>query len=288
MPWNGAGLFTRLRSWVTDQTNGLSIQADLMDTDTNDIAAGIQGCLAKNGENAPTANLPMGGFKHTGVADGAARTHYASLGQVQDGSALYCVAAGTANALTLAYSPAITALVDGQELRFKAFATNTGAATAAINAIAAKNITRPGGGALVAGDLVSGQGYLLRYVSSSDALVLMSAVDSGLLTGVATFSSGALTLDMAGRPYLEFVYTATANITSLVIANAPSNAESYALLRLTNGGAYTVANPPNSVAAGGVYYGVGALTAAGTDELLYRRNSDGSRVVVSVKKDIKA
>ncbi|MCM8736585.1 hypothetical protein M5E06_20880 [Azospirillum sp. A1-3] len=113
---------------------------------------------------------------------------------------------------------------------------------------------------------------------------------TGLSVGLGTtaFASGALTLNMGGRSYAEFVYTATANITSVSIINSPNNGTSVALLRLTNGGAFTYAHPANTVAEGGVTAGIGALTASGTDELLYRTNSDNSRIVVSVKKDVKA
>lgn len=66
MPWTGAGSFTRIYSWVTDAANGIFVRADRMDTDSDDIANGISNCIAKDGQNAATANLPMGGYKHTG------------------------------------------------------------------------------------------------------------------------------------------------------------------------------------------------------------------------------
>lgn len=179
MPWNGAGLFSRVRSWVTDAANGLAIQADLMDQDTNDIALGLNNCLTKDGQNSPSANLPMAGFKHTGVADGTARTHYASVGQLQDGAVTYCVASGTANALTLAFSPAITALVNGQRLRFRASATcAAGATTAAVNGIAAKAIKRPDGTDPAAGDITSGRECTVVYNLTADTLVLDLRVET--------------------------------------------------------------------------------------------------------------
>lgn len=176
MAWNGAGVFSRLYSWVTDAANGVDIDATRMDADTDDITTGLNNALCKDGQNTPTANLPMGGYKHTGVADGTARTHYASVGQAQDGSVTYCVAGGTADALALAFSPVVTALVDGQRFRFKASATNTGAATGAVNGITAKSIKQRDGSALAAGDIASGLVYDLQYVQSSDTLVLVNAL----------------------------------------------------------------------------------------------------------------
>lgn len=61
--------------------NGTTIDAARYNGLTGDVATGITACLAKNGENAPTANLPMGGFKHTGAADGGAAGQYLVYGQ---------------------------------------------------------------------------------------------------------------------------------------------------------------------------------------------------------------
>src|SRR5215471_21453997 len=82
MPWNGAGGFARIYSWVADKAAGLNSSSARMDADSNDIAAnGFGNCLTRDGQGQPTANLPMANFRHTGVANGIARTDYASLGQ---------------------------------------------------------------------------------------------------------------------------------------------------------------------------------------------------------------
>jgi hypothetical protein len=88
MAWSG-GVFTRVdgsTGWQDDAAAGIPIQADLHDTAFNDLATdGINQTLNKNGQNAPTANLPMGGFKHTNCANGTADTDYTTLGQVKAG-----------------------------------------------------------------------------------------------------------------------------------------------------------------------------------------------------------
>jgi hypothetical protein len=89
MAWNGSGTYTQ-----TDGTysgTGICaaqagdgdaiIRASEMDLLFQDHATAINACLAKNGENAATANLPMGGFKHTGMAVGSAATDSATYGQ---------------------------------------------------------------------------------------------------------------------------------------------------------------------------------------------------------------
>lgn len=87
MPWS-AGTFSRANGatgWQDDQAANIGIEAGRHDTQDNDFRNGINETINKAGQNTPTANLPMGGFKHTGVANAAASAEYAAYGQVQAG-----------------------------------------------------------------------------------------------------------------------------------------------------------------------------------------------------------
>jgi hypothetical protein len=96
-------------------TNGTTADADQVTANNTDIAVAIAASIAKDGQTSPTANLPMGNYKHTGVADATARTHYAAAGQVQDSAFTWCgTAGGTQNALTFTPTPAISAYAAGQ------------------------------------------------------------------------------------------------------------------------------------------------------------------------------
>jgi len=92
MGWSG-GVYTKGNSatggWTGDAASGIGIEAGRHDTQDNDFATGINTCLTKDGQNTPTANLPMGGFKHTGVANGSANTDYMAYGQIRNGTPLY-------------------------------------------------------------------------------------------------------------------------------------------------------------------------------------------------------
>lgn len=57
MPWNGGGVFSRLRNWVTDKNNGVKIVAALHDSEDDNLATGIQACITKNNESKPTADF---------------------------------------------------------------------------------------------------------------------------------------------------------------------------------------------------------------------------------------
>ena len=144
MPW-AAGSYTKGNAgtggWTGDQGRGTGIEAGLHDTQDNDFTTGIDSTLNKDGSNVPSANLPMGGFRHTGVGLATARDSYATLGQAQDGGAIWGgTSGGTANAQTLTLSPPITAYAAGQRFGFFAVATNTGALTININGLGAKAV----------------------------------------------------------------------------------------------------------------------------------------------------
>lgn len=162
MPRDGSGGYNRYTPG-TPYVTGTTISSTVVNNELNDVAAALAASIAKDGQTVPTNNLPMGGYRHTGVGNATARDSYAALGQVQDGGSVYASAGGTGDALTLTLSPAPSAYVAGQEFRFKATATNTGAATIDVNSLGAKSIKRDGSSALAAGDITTGQMYSIRY-----------------------------------------------------------------------------------------------------------------------------
>jgi microcystin-dependent protein len=165
MSWNGSGTFNRLYSWVADAAAAIDINATRMDADTDNIAAvGFGNCLTRDGQGQPTADLPMAGFKHSNVANGSVSTDYAAYGQLtavqaqvtalQEQAASWIAAAGTSDAITATYVPAVSALADGQVCYFRATAANlTTAPTFNPNALGADTITKNGGQALAVGDI---------------------------------------------------------------------------------------------------------------------------------------
>lgn len=82
MPFDGSGLFNRVHNWVTDKANNIFVTASRMDAEDDGFATGLSTCLTKNGQTTPTANIPLGGFKITGLANGVAATDAATVGQV--------------------------------------------------------------------------------------------------------------------------------------------------------------------------------------------------------------
>jgi len=92
--------------------------------------------------------------------------------------------AGTSNAYTLAASQTITAYAAGDVFMFIADRANTGAATLAVDGLAAKSLVSNAQTALVANQIVANGIYVAAYDATNDTFQVMGVTDTG----------GALTL----------------------------------------------------------------------------------------------
>lgn len=90
------------------------------------------------------------------------------LASIQNGTLSYAVATGTANAHTVALTPALTARVDGMMIRYKAPAANTGAVTLA-DGVGTANVLGANHSALQGGE----------YAANGDAIVMWNSSISG-------------------------------------------------------------------------------------------------------------
>lgn len=290
MPRNGSGTYALPN---VAQDDGNIITADLWNANFDDVKDALSESLARDGQTPATADLPMGGYKHTGVEDGTARTHYASIGQMQDGGPMWGgTAGGTANALTVTLAPAITAYATGQAVQFITGASaNSGAMTLAINGLTAKAIVRPNGStALAAGDVPAGTMATVIYDGTSFRLVggfgVVWLLGGNSYTGEQNLQdnlltrplikdyavkhnargsvSGAQTIDLTLGNYASV--TASGNITFTFSNPAASPDASGFILALTNGGAFTITWPASVDWPGGI---APTLIAAGVDVLAF-------------------
>ena len=162
MPRNGAGTATPPAG--NPVVSGTTITSTWGNDTVDDIYNELSNSLAKDGQTTPTANLPMGGYRHTGVGDSASLTSYPSTKQLLNNLGEYCpTVGGTANAITCAPSVAITAYATGQAFCFVATNTNSGSTTLNVSSLGAKAVKRPDGGALVGDEITSGQMVAVRY-----------------------------------------------------------------------------------------------------------------------------
>lgn len=169
MPWTGSagsktysrtdGTRSGSQTWQEADGAGVDIIATDHDTHDQDMADAISATLLKDGGNTATANLPMGGFRHTNAGAAVARSDYARFSDHQDGKGIYCpTVGGTGNAITLTTGYSVGAYTAGQRFAFIVGTTNTGATTVNVDSNGSKSIVRSDGSntALSAGDLVAG------------------------------------------------------------------------------------------------------------------------------------
>ncbi len=170
----------------------------------SDIATGLSTCLLKDGTQNPTANLPMAGFKLTGLGAGSAAGDSVRWEQLASSltAAQWAVAGGTVDAITAVYSPVNTTLPDGLLLGFRASGANaTTTPTFAPDGLTAHTITRQGGVALDPGNIAGALAeYIVRYNLANTRWELLNP-NPGTSTTASTFTfdgsggtSGSITI----------------------------------------------------------------------------------------------
>jgi hypothetical protein len=199
MSFNGSGTFV-INTAGQPVVSGTVISSTAFNALTADLATGLSTCITKDGQTTPTANIPMGNNKITGLAVGTAATDAANLSQAQSTASKLITVSGT-DTVTGTLSPTLAAYAAGQMFYWVAAGTNTGAVTLNIDSLGAKAVTRDGSTALAAGDIRSGEVVVVVYDgtrfqvvsqinSAGDATFANVSITSALnVGGVATFTS---------------------------------------------------------------------------------------------------
>ena len=78
MAFNGSGVFD-IDTAGQPVVAGTTIDASVFNALTTDLASGLSTCLTKDGQQTVTANIPMAGYKFTGIALGSALTDSARV-----------------------------------------------------------------------------------------------------------------------------------------------------------------------------------------------------------------
>lgn len=248
MARNGSGTYTLPSG--NPVVTGTTISSTWANNTLNDIATALTGSVASDGQTTPSANLPMGGYNHTSVADAMLRNQYASAGQVQDNTAAYLTTVAGTNAITAVASLGMSAYATGQVFTFIASGTNTGATTLNINSLGAKAVTKNGTTALSAGDITSGQAITVVYDGTQFQLGrVASALPANLAytNALQTFTAsqrGTVTTDND----LSFDMSVTNNFSctptgtgALTFTNITAGQSGYVILNNSGGYAITAA-----------------------------------------------
>ena len=107
MPFNGSGVysFPSLLGSFNPAISGQQATPADWNTLAADITAnGLSNAICKDGQTVITANIPLAGFKLTGVGSGTAQTDAVNVSQLQSGAGIYAADTGAVNVITLAPS----------------------------------------------------------------------------------------------------------------------------------------------------------------------------------------
>ena len=210
MSYNGSGTFN-INSAGQPVVSGTVISSTAFNALTADLGTGLTTALTKDGQTTPTANIPMGTYKITGLGAGTATTDAVRLGQLQNfGINTLITVAGT-DTITGTVSPSLTAYTAGQIFSFVVGTTNTGAVTLNIDGLGAKAVTRTGAIALVAGGMVTGQVALVEYDGTRFQLLDPNAFTDLLISGALTYGGVTLTNAVTGTGKMVLDTSPTVN-----------------------------------------------------------------------------
>ena len=260
MPYNGSGTFAPppANYPAVALTPITSANRNAVDAD---FATGLTTAITTDGQTTVTANIPLGGYKLTGVGAATARTDAASLASLQDGTGVYvATVGGTVDVVTLTVTPAITAYAAGQTFRFIAAGANTTSVTVNVSGLGAKALTKNGSTALVAADIPSGTMVEMTYdgtrfitnsVTGNLSTGNLSVSGTLAVTGVATFTAQPICSSLtASLPTFTdaskgLVSNAMTGTGSVVMSASPtlSGTATVAAMTLTSG---TIATTPSA------------------------------------------
>jgi hypothetical protein len=299
MARDGSGTYSLPATFAVANQQASSATANsIMD----DIAQALTDSLNKDGSKALEGNQSMGGNKLTNLAAATVLTDAAQLSQVQKGNvAQATTVGGTVDAITLAFTPAITSYTVSMRVRWTSGGANTVVdPNVNIDGLGAKTIKKnPGGAALAASDL-GAAGTINEVVYNGTDFILMNppAAAQGLASttevltgtdatkavtpnalaalweqGAAIASAGTIAIGEGGY----FNVTGTTTITdidpSTDKAGRPFVLRFDGILTLTHGAALILPGGANITTAAG---DVAAFVSEGSDVvrcLDYRRAS---------------
>lgn len=222
MAFNGSGTYNLPAG--NPVVTGTTISSTWANTTLSDVATALTNCVTRDGQSPPTANLPMGNYKITGLGQATAT-----------GDALAFGKDATIGTLTL--TNALSATNGGTGLTALGSGVATFLGTPSSANLAAAITDETGSGSLVFG--------------TAPALTTPSLTGLKEVKTAPSISSNTLTLDCSVSNV--FAVSLNANISTLTLSNVPSTGNAFALTLslVANGTAYTVTWPASVKWPGG-------------------------------------
>lgn len=227
MSYNGSGTF-QINSTGQPVVTGTTISSTVFNAFTADIATGLTNCITKDGQQTVTANIPIGGFKLTGIGVATTTGDALSYGRAGNLTTLTLTGALTYGGVTLTASVTGTgkmvldtsptfggalAYTNNQNGQTSFTMTNTTSGAASEEIILLNN------GAVNAQFRLLGQGFTTAGVLIASALYIGGStanvtIDAGGANGVIKFASASA--EIARFDGTNFLYGMTAAGSSAV------------------------------------------------------------------------
>ena len=177
MPWDRTG-FTRTDgtgrgrdTWQQAFTRDEDVNAPDHDTHDQDIAAGIEACVNREGLNSPEADLPMAGHRHTAVGDALLDTQYASYRQLRAAAFIFVPPGnvghigGDTDEISLKPTPAVLSQNIGRGFRWFIKNDNTGPVWVTVSGLSRAEVKSVSGQSLPPGQLLAGDHVIIVYTA---------------------------------------------------------------------------------------------------------------------------
>lgn len=156
MPFNGSGTYAAPSSpgAFNPAISGQTATPTAWNTFLADFQTAMSTMICRDGQSTVTDDIPFNDNKITGLGNATLRDDAANAGQVQDGSFIYAIDTGAADAYVMTPTPSIAAYVVGQIFRSKLTHANaTTTPTLVVSGLTAGLIKYPDGSALPIGTL---------------------------------------------------------------------------------------------------------------------------------------
>ena len=231
MSRDGTGTYSTPATMAVANTTASSTTVNSI---IDDMSQALTDSINKDGTKSFVANQSMGNNKLTSLAAGTAASDAARLDQVQKNTSSRATSVGgTVDAITLAFTPAITTYTTGMTIRWVSAGANTVVApTVNVDTIGTKTLKKnPAASALVAGDLGASGTVIVAEYNGTDFIVLnpgsLARTDaSNTFTGAQTINGG------------NFVVNSNTDYepqTQLFHAGATAGSGSYSILKRSRG-----------------------------------------------------
>lgn len=169
--WQG-GVFSVSIDMSANDAAGIPIVSSAFSNQMDVVKAGINDTLNKAGQNQPTANLPMGGFRHTQAGAPTEADQYMRVREIIHSFPIFMTDSEAASSLSLSVASSLypVSLTAGMWVRLKVDANKPSASASEIsfhvNGLSA-NVVSHGTNRLWPGAFTSGQIHELIYDGSA-------------------------------------------------------------------------------------------------------------------------